>query len=103
MGWRIFDCVLPTRDARHGRLYVFDAPRLDAVDLSAPSFYHFLYLRDEKHKRQKGPVSDACDCPCCRHYSLAYLHHLFDVGDPLGLRLATLHNLRFYTQVLARI
>jgi queuine tRNA-ribosyltransferase len=103
MGWRIFDCVLPTRDARHGRLYVFDAPSLDEVDLSAPRFYHFLYVRDEKHKRQKGPVSRACDCPCCRQYSLAYLHHLFDVGDPLGLRLATMHNLRFYTQLLARI
>jgi queuine tRNA-ribosyltransferase len=103
MGWRIFDCVLPSRDARHGRLYVFDATSLDAVDLRAPSFYHFLYIRDGKHKRQRDPISAACDCPCCRHYSLSYLHHLFDVGDPLGLRLATLHNLRFYTQLLERI
>ena len=103
MGWRVFDCVLPTRDARHGRLYAFDADCLDKVDVLAPDFYHFLYVRDEKHKRQKGPISTACDCPCCRNYSLAYLHHLFDVGDPLGLRLATLHNLRFYTQLVERI
>ena len=103
MGWRIFDCVLPTRDARHGRLYAFNAASLDAVDLTGPRFYHFVYIRDEKHKRQQGPVSEACDCPCCRDYSLAYLHHLFDVGDPLGLRLATLHNLRFYTQLMERI
>ena len=103
MGWRIFDCVLPTRDARHGRLYTFDAASLDAVNLQAPGFYRFVYIRDEKHKRQQGPVSAACDCPCCQHYSLSYLHHLFDVGDPLGLRLATLHNLRFYTQLLERI
>jgi len=103
MGWRIFDCVLPTRDARHGRLYVFDADNLDSVDLSGPRFYHFVYIRDEKHKRHFAPLSEACDCPCCRDYSLAYLHHLFDIDDPLGLRLATLHNLRFYTQLVERI
>jgi queuine tRNA-ribosyltransferase len=102
-GWRIFDCVLPTRDARHGRLYAFNEAFVDAVDLAAPRFYHFVYVRDSKHKRQGGPVSEACDCLCCREYSLAYLHHLFDVGDPLGLRLATLHNLRFYTQLMERI
>jgi queuine tRNA-ribosyltransferase len=103
MGWRIFDCVLPTRDARHGRLYVYDAASADEVDVSSPGFYHFVYVRDKKHKRRKGPVSGACDCACCRNYSLGYLHHLFDVGDPLGLRLATIHNLRFYTQLLERI
>ncbi len=103
LGWRIFDCVLPTRDARHGRLYAYDAARLDEVDLLAPGFYHFVYVRDEKHKRDGGPISEACDCPCCRRYSLGYLHHLFDVDDPLGLRLATMHNLRFYTQLLERI
>jgi queuine tRNA-ribosyltransferase len=103
MGWRIFDCVLPTRDARHGRLYAYNASSFDDVDLLAPEFYHFVYVRDEKHKREQGPVSTACDCACCRSYSLSYLHHLFDVGDPLGLRLATLHNLRFYTHLLERI
>lgn len=102
-GWRIFDCVLPTRDARHGRLYAFNAASLDEVDLRSPDFYHFVYIRDEKHRRQHKPVSTACDCPCCQDYSLAYLHHLFGVGDPLGLRLATLHNLRFYTQLLERV
>jgi queuine tRNA-ribosyltransferase len=100
MGWRIFDCVLPTRDARHGRLYTFTAPALAQVDLTSLEFYHFLYIRDEKHRRQQAPVSTACDCLCCRNYSLAYLHHLFEIGDSLGLRLATMHNLRFYTQVL---
>jgi queuine tRNA-ribosyltransferase len=103
MGWRIFDCVLPTRDARHGRLYAFRDASLDEVEILAPEFYRFVYVRDEKHKRQQQPVSVVCDCPCCQHYSLAYLHHLFDVGDPLGLRLATMHNLRFYTQLMERI
>jgi len=100
MGWRIFDTVLPTRDARHQRLYAFDAPRLDQVDVRATGFYHFVYAGDKKHTRQTGPISTACDCPCCRNYSLAYLHHLFDVNDTLAYRLATLHNLRFYTQLL---
>jgi queuine tRNA-ribosyltransferase len=103
VGWRIFDCVLPTRDARHGRLYAFSAASLDRVDVWGRDFYSFVYVRDEKHKRQPGPISTACDCPCCQRYSLAYLHHLFDIGDPLGLRLATLHNLSFYTQLLERI
>jgi queuine tRNA-ribosyltransferase len=103
LGWQIFDCVLPTRDARHGRLYVYEAAGLADVDVSAPDFYRYLYVRDDKHKREKGPVSTACDCPCCRRYSLAYVHHLFAVDDPLGLRLATLHNLRFYTQLMELI
>jgi queuine tRNA-ribosyltransferase len=103
MGWRIFDCVLPTRDARHGRLYVFEAEHLEEVDVQAPGFYRFVYVRDEKHKRQRGPISWACDCPCCRRYSLAYVHHLFEIDDPAGMRLATMHNLRFYQQLIARL
>ncbi len=103
LGWRIFDCVLPTRDARHGRLYVWNAPDPGLADLRTPDFYDFVYIRDEKHKRAWGPLSEACDCPCCRDYSLGYLHHLFDVDDPLGQRLATMHNLRFYTQLLASL
>ena len=103
MGWRIFDCVLPTRDARHGRLYTFHATGREQVDVLAPGFYRFVYIRDKKHKRQSGPISTVCDCQCCQNYSLAYLHHLFEVGDPLALRLATLHNLRFYTQLLEYI
>jgi queuine tRNA-ribosyltransferase len=103
MGWRIFDCVLPTRDARHQRLYVWNAERLDQVDLGSPGFYRFVYAGDKKHTRHKGPISLACDCPCCQDYTLGYLHHLFDIGDALALRLATLHNLRFYTQLLERL
>jgi len=100
MGWRIFDCVLPTRDARHGRLYTFSASDPDDVDVLSPDFYRFIYIRDEKHKRNHGPLSEICDCPCCTEYSLSYLHHLFDIGDALSLRLATQHNLRFYTQLM---
>jgi queuine tRNA-ribosyltransferase len=100
LGWRIFDCVLPSRDARHGRLYTFSAAGAGGVDVQAEGFYRFVYLRDEKHKRDRRPIWEECDCACCRGYSLGYLHHLFDVGDGLGLRLATIHNLRFYAQVM---
>ncbi len=101
LGWQIFDCVLPTRDARHGRLYVFHDPA--APNILAPDFYHFLYVRDARHKRQDQPIAPGCDCHTCQNFSLAYLHHLFDLGDPLALRLATIHNLRFYTRLLEQI
>lgn len=103
VGWRLFDCVLPTRDARHQRLYVFNASALGQVNVFAPGFYRFLYAGDAKHKRQDRPIWEGCDCPTCQRVSLAYLHHLFAVRDPLALRLATIHNLRFYTQLLERL
>ncbi|HPD14858.1 MAG TPA: tRNA guanosine(34) transglycosylase Tgt [Planctomycetota bacterium] len=95
MGYTLFDCALPTRDARRGRLYVFGTQG----DLS----YDRLYLRDAAHRRDRGPVSDACDCLCCRAYSRAYLHHLFAIGDSLAWRLATVHNLRFYAMLMGRL
>lgn len=103
MGYNVFDCVLPTRDARRGRLYAFTAPSLDEVDVFTEGFYRFVYAGDNKHKRDARPVSAACDCHCCRNYSLGYLHHLFEIKDTLAYRLATMHNLRFYTQLMARL
>lgn len=103
MGYDVFDCVLPTRDARHGRLYAFTASSLDKVDVFAEEFYRFVYAGDKKYKRDSRPVSVACDCHCCRHYSLGYLHHLFAIKDPLAYRLATMHNLRFYTLLMAKL
>ncbi|MBU0495481.1 MAG: queuine tRNA-ribosyltransferase family protein [Chloroflexi bacterium] len=100
LGWQIFDCVLPTRDARHGRLYVWNEPTPNPL---APDFYHLTYVRDAKHKRQNRPISSGCDCHTCQHFSLGYLHHLFDIGDPLAMRLASIHNLRFYTRLLEQI
>lgn len=89
MGYRIFDCVLPTRDARHQRLYCSDENEVG---------YSFLYIQDDKFKRDRRPISEQCDCLCCAHYSRSYLHHLFQIGDTLAQRLATIHNLRFYMQ-----
>ena len=96
MGYNIFDCVLPTRDARHERLYCLET----GADLSA---FHFLYIGDDKHKRDPRPISEVCDCPCCTNYSRSYLHHLFQIQDGLAGRLATLHNLRFYAQLMDRL
>jgi queuine tRNA-ribosyltransferase len=101
MGYNIFDCVLPTRDARRGRLYAFTASSLDEVNVFDEGFYRFVYAKDKKHKRDPRPVSSACDCRCCRDYSQGYLHHLFEIRDVLAFRLATMHNLRFYTQLMA--
>jgi queuine tRNA-ribosyltransferase len=96
MGYRVFDCVLPTRDARHRRLYVEDPE-------AGPYAYSFLYLQDDVHKRDARPVSEVCDCPCCARYSRSYLHHLFRIGDGLAQRLATMHNLRFYARLVERL
>ena len=101
-GGYVFDCTLPTRDARHRRLYVYE--RAPGPDLPADeSFYRRLYITDEAHAGDPGPLEDGCDCPCCARYSRAYLHHLFKVDDPGALALATLHNLRFYTRLVAAL
>ncbi|MCL2204436.1 MAG: tRNA guanosine(34) transglycosylase Tgt [Defluviitaleaceae bacterium] len=101
MGYTLFDCVIPTREARHHRLYVFN-PEFEKpgqIDLSRP-FYKFHYILDDIHRRDKRPVSPLCDCHACTHYSRAYLRHLISIGDSLGSRLATIHNLRFYTMLM---
>jgi len=102
LGYGLFDCALPTRDARHKRLFAFKAggqrPPTDGT-----VFYDQLGLDDDKYVRDGRPVGSTCDCLCCRSYSRAYLHHLFRVKDPLALRLATLHNLRFYARLIERL
>jgi queuine tRNA-ribosyltransferase len=97
MGYQIYDCVLPTRDARHQRLYRSEPGSAD------PFAYSFLYIQDDKYKRDSRPVSQVCDCHCCTHYSRSYLHHLFNVQDGLALRLATIHNLRFFARLMAKL
>lgn len=97
MGYQVFDCVLPTRDARHQRLYVWEP------EAGPPLAHGFLYIQDARHKRDGRPVSEVCDCPACTHYTRSYLHHLFEIQDALAPRLATMHNLRFYTQLMERL
>ena len=102
LGYSLFDCVLPTRDARHRRLYAFTGPP-DELDLDGAAFYEHVYMQDARHVRDGRPIGETCDCLCCRRFSRAYLHHLFRVDDPLALRLATIHNLRFYARLMARL
>jgi queuine tRNA-ribosyltransferase len=101
IGYNLFDSTMPTRDARHGRLYAFT--RDPASSTLEGDWYSYLYINDPQHIRANVPISPYCDCPCCSDYSLAYLHHLFKVKDTLFYRLATMHNLRFMMQLMARI
>ncbi len=103
LGYQIFDCVLPTRDARHKRLYVFNAGSIESIDLSDPDFYSFYTPDKEKYYADRGPVSKVCDCPLCQNYSRAYLAHLFRIGEMTAGRLATIHNLRFYSLLMEKI
>jgi queuine tRNA-ribosyltransferase len=83
-----FDCVIPTRVARRGTLFT-TAGRLN--------------IRNARFADDPRPLDESCDCPACRNYSRAYLRHLHQSGEILGLRLNTLHNLRYYYQLLSRI
>lgn len=100
IGYGLFDSAMPTRDARHGRLYTF-APEVRASRRKLEGkWFTYLYINDEKHIKANRPVSHDCDAVCCTHYSLGYLHHLFKINDALYLRLATIHNLRFMSMLM---
>jgi len=99
----VFDSSLPTRDARHHRLYRFREALPDGPLPAGRGFYERLYILDKDHATAREPLSPHCDALCCRRYSRGYLHHLFRCEDPLALRLATLHNLRFYAQLATHL
>jgi queuine tRNA-ribosyltransferase len=104
LGYRLFDCALPTRDARHNRLFVFasdSGAELVTLDLRAPGFYRAVHIADEQRRADRGPLSECCPCLACTRYSVGYLHHLYSVRDPLAHRLGALHNLTFYSQLMA--
>jgi queuine tRNA-ribosyltransferase len=103
LGFNIFDCVLPTRDGRHGRLYIYNADSIENIDIKKENFWSFFSPDKEKYYKDKTPVSTACDCLLCRRYSKAYLSHLFRIGDFTAGRLATIHNLRFYSILMEKI
>ncbi len=97
-GYNLFDCVIPTREARHGRLYAFR----DGAGL-AGDFYKPIYILDDDYAQDTRPLSESCDCHACRHYSRAYIRHLYRTGESLGYRLGTMHNLRFYSRLTERV
>lgn len=81
-----FDCVLPTRNARHGILFT---RRGD------------MRIRNARWKTDTAPIDDACDCHTCTHFSRAYVHHLIRANEILGARLATVHNLHYYHRLMS--
>jgi tRNA-guanine transglycosylase, queuosine-34-forming len=101
MGYHIFDCAMPTRDARHARLYSFTSA--ESTFNPGEQWFNYLYVNDDKYIKSADPVSPYCDCLCCQHYSRGYLHHLFKINDSLFFRLATIHNLRFMTMLTQRM
>jgi len=102
-GIDMFDCVLPTRNARHGTIY-----RFVHEDLSKPDFFEMIHVTNEKFKDSKDPIIQNIDVNReldqeLSRYSMGYLRHLFTVNEVLGMRLATLVNLRFYLELMERI
>ena len=85
-GVDLFDCVLPTRNARNGHLFV-------------P--WGVVKIRNRRHREDERPIDPGCACHTCRHFSRAYLHHLDRCGEMLGSRLNTVHNLHFYHRLMA--
>ena len=87
-GIDMFDCVMPTRNARNGHLFITEG---------------VIKIRNAKHKTDTSPLDAECDCYTCKNYSRAYLHHLDKCNEILGARLNTIHNLRFYQRVMAEL
>jgi queuine tRNA-ribosyltransferase len=103
LGYSIFDSALPTRDARHGRLYAFRNGWAGRRPVPGDEFYRAVRIHDAEHRVDHGPIEPGCDCPACAAHSVAYVHHLFKVGDRSAERLATLHNLRFYARLVSAL
>ena len=87
-GVDLFDCVMPSRNARHGHLFTWNG---------------ILNLNNAKYTNDDTPIDPQCDCPTCRRHSRAYLHHLFKAQEILAMRLAVIHNLHFYNTLMAKI
>ena len=87
-GVDFFDCVMPARNARHGKLYTWSGT---------------INIKNEKYKLDQRPIDPECTCPACAAFSRAYLRHLFVAGEMLAMRLAVLHNLHFYNELMVRI
>ena len=87
-GVDFFDCVMPSRNARHGNLFTWEGK---------------VNVLNEKFMYDDGPISPTCNCPACKNYSKAYIRHLFKAREALGMRLCVQHNLYFYNELMAKI
>ena len=88
LGVDFFDCVMPSRNARHGNLFTWEGK---------------INIQNERYMLDEKPISESCDCPACRHYSRAYIRHLIKAKEAVGMRLAVTHNLYFYNELMAKI
>lgn len=111
MGWDIFDCVIPTREGRHGRLFVFEAnftgfkklPKKIGPVINFPKFYKTVNINNASFKKDFSAINSKSIFPQLRSYSKAYLHHLFKLNEPLGQKLASLNNLEFYQSLILEL
>ena len=87
-GVDFFDCVMPARNARHGRLFTWQGA---------------INMKNAKYERDGSPIDPQCDCPVCRRYSKAYIRHLFKAEEMLAMRLCVMHNLYFYNKLAEKI
>ena len=87
-GVDFFDCVMPSRNARHGTLFTWKGK---------------MIINNEKYFDDPRPIAPECECPACKHYSRSYIRHLFKAREALGMRLCVLHNLYFYNELMQKI
>lgn len=100
LGWDIFDCVIPTREGRHGRAFI----RKGQADIFTESSSETVNLTAERFREDSSPIDVSCDCPTCTGgFSRSYIRHLFAVRESLGARLISLHNLRFYAALMEEL
>ncbi len=106
-GWDMFDCVIPTREGRHGRLFLWKGEstnfKVQNSNEDGESFYETINIQNEQYKEDFSPVDPSCDCELCTKYTRAYLRHLFRANEPLAPRLASQHNLRFYARLMEKL
>ena len=88
LGIDLFDCVIPTRNARNGQLFTWTGR---------------LNILNSKFTNDLFPISEVCNCYTCRTFSRAYIRHLFKLNDVLALHLATIHNVTFYLDLMSKI
>lgn len=95
-GMDMFDCVIPTREGRHGRLFVWKNKK----DLQG-EFYETININNEQFGEDFTPIDSQCDCYACKNFTKAYLNHLLRTNEPFFLKLASVHNLNFYMKLMS--
>ncbi len=99
LGWDMFDCVIPTREGRHGRLFL----KKKKIEKNAKHFYETVNIQNAKFAKDFSPINKLSNLRELRQYSKAYLNYLFKINEPLALRLASLNNLEFYLNIISEI